>query len=205
MLWSEPRGTNGTVISANSKIGEHTKIRRFVLVDEHKGHSTALPIVTYGGQGTKRKGCHPEDHAMVYTGHSQPPLVHGEAASLMRPPIRCRMDNDKFKLDTASRLNYAKLYTIEHNVKVQFIGSIASSSKNKLVAAYNDIHRPSPGRPYQDSSSHDYTFATGGTVDQQLPYDTFSTVVYSSGIETADAQGSSYWSESPRDQVQYDG
>jgi hypothetical protein len=47
-----------------------------------------------------------------------------------------------YKLDRASRLNYAKVYTIEYNVKVKFIGKIHPDSSPKVVANYNELHPP---------------------------------------------------------------
>jgi hypothetical protein len=44
------------------------------------------------------------------------------------------------KLDAASRLNYAKIYTIEYNVKVRFIGRIHPDSFWQVAADYNAIH-----------------------------------------------------------------
>jgi hypothetical protein len=58
-----------------------------------------------------------------------------------------------------SRLNYAKLYTVEHNVKVFFIGKIAKSYEQKVVDAYNGVHMPLPDRPELLVKSTADTFA----------------------------------------------
>ena len=52
------------------------------------------------------------------------------------------MDNPRHKLDDASRLNYAKQYTIEHNVKIWFIGRISSDSEWRLRTDFNKVHSP---------------------------------------------------------------
>jgi len=56
--------------------------------------------------------------------------------------IRATMDNPRHKLDDASRLNYAKHYTIEYNVKVWFIGRISSDSKCDWRTDYDSIQPP---------------------------------------------------------------
>lgn len=49
-------------------------------------------------------------------------------------------DNPRERLDPTSRMNYAKLYTVEHNVKVLFIGKIAPEDEQSLVLDYNRFH-----------------------------------------------------------------
>jgi hypothetical protein len=149
VLWSEPTGAGGTEITergGGGKNGAFQKHRRFVIVDTRKGHSICLPILTYGGQGTLKYGVHPEDHAPIYSSRRDGPcLLEGEQPG--KEAIRVEVIDLSHKLDPMSRLNYAKLYTVEHNVKVFFIGKIAKSSEQKVVDAYNDVHRPLPARP----------------------------------------------------------
>lgn len=77
--------------------------------------------MTYNNQGTTKRGVQAEDHAVIYT--SRPVLLEGEN-QMTKKPIKVEMYNPRDKLDHASRLNYAKVYTIECNVKVHFIGWI---------------------------------------------------------------------------------
>lgn len=37
------------------------------------------------------------------------------------------------KLDEASRINYAKVYTVEYNVKVLFIGKVDPDHKHRIL------------------------------------------------------------------------
>ena len=54
------------------------------------------------------------------------------------------MFSPREKLDPTSRINYAKVYTIEYNVKVYFIGKIHSSDRHQVMADYkNTIGLPS--------------------------------------------------------------
>jgi hypothetical protein len=67
----------------------------------------------------------PDDHAIIYTG-SNPSQFEGEI--LGYDPIQVLPKSSRDKLDRSSRVNYAKIYTVEHNLKVGFIGWIADSS-----------------------------------------------------------------------------
>lgn len=60
---------------------------------------------------------------------------------LPNTPICVRRKNLSDKLDHLSRLNYAKVYTVEHNVKVSFIGRVSESSKPSLISDYNKINQ----------------------------------------------------------------
>jgi hypothetical protein len=52
------------------------------------------------------------------------------------------MDQHRRKqFDVMSRINYAKVYTVEHNVKVCFIGRIHKESKKEFKAAYWRVQR----------------------------------------------------------------
>jgi hypothetical protein len=48
------------------------------------------------------------------------------------------------QLDPLSRLNYAKIYTVEYNVKVCFIGYIHYKSVKYFARDYNATHGPIP-------------------------------------------------------------
>jgi hypothetical protein len=146
VLWSEPVGSHGTEITIQAPFGERAyhKVRRFLIVSErNKGHSICIPILTYANQGVLKRGVHPEDHAVVYTDKKNgPSLLHGEEGLMTKDPIRIEMTTPAEKLDRLSRLNFAKLYTIEHNIKVFFIGRVAKIHERALMEAYNETHPP---------------------------------------------------------------
>jgi hypothetical protein len=75
-----------------------------------------------------------------------PAEVDGE--NLSKEPIRVIPKTPRDKLDSESRLNYAKIYTVEHNVKVYFVGEIAPESKRRLIidfdAAWNSKRQMTP-------------------------------------------------------------
>jgi len=78
-------------------------------------------------------GVDPADHAIIYTGSSPPELVKGEPALFLRP-VGVIPKTPRDKLEKESRINYAKIYTVEHNVKVHFIGRIDDTDQHKFVA-----------------------------------------------------------------------
>jgi hypothetical protein len=55
-------------------------------------------------------------------------MLEGEE-ELDKKPVRVDHYSERYKLDPASRVNYSKLYTIEHNFKVNIIGKIHDGSK----------------------------------------------------------------------------
>jgi hypothetical protein len=99
--------------------------------------------VTYGGLGTAKYGCHTEDHAIIYS--TEFPILQKDEGELGYPPIFCKM-KEGHQLDSASRLNFAKVYTVEHNVKTQFIGQVADEYEQSVVSSYNKAQPPLPNR-----------------------------------------------------------
>jgi hypothetical protein len=92
------------------------------------------PIHTYHGLATMKHGVKREDHAIIYTGDKRPKKIKGEKLQLH--PIQVIPRTPRDKLEEESRINYAKIYTVEHNVKVLFIGRVAPSSQYHL---HNDF------------------------------------------------------------------
>ncbi len=168
VLWSEPVGSGGTEITAefpHSGRAFH-KVRRFLIVSErNKGHSICIPILTYGNQGVLKRGVHPEDHAVVYSSKTRGPyLLEDEKGLMTKHPIRVEVFMDSQKLDPLSRLNYAKLYTVEHNVKVFFIGRVAKNYEKDVMKGYNEAHPPfnTTGPSFHQGSHEDLTIAAEG-------------------------------------------
>ena len=117
------------------------------------------PILTYGGQATTKKGVHGRDHAVIFTGKSSS-IFKGE--KLSKKAIRMIPDSSRHHLDPASRINYAKVYTVEHNVKVYFIGKISQKHEQQVTTDYNDTHRPLPDRPFSgDMTDEEFGHAEG--------------------------------------------
>jgi len=156
MLWTEParlqparleRKTNGSHYGT-IWLGSHvySEIRRFVVVGSGYGNVICSPIHTYQGQATLRPNLpDAQQHAIIYTS-PQPPAElcvydsDGNIAAsenLTKKPIRviseCKgPDGD---LGPLSRINYAKLYTVEKYVRILNIGKVHDDSMEDLLAS----------------------------------------------------------------------
>ena len=92
-------------------------------------------IMTYSKKATAKPGVKADDHAIIYTGNTVPKEVNGEE-KLYRKAIRVVPSSPQHKLAPESRVNYAKVYTVEHNTKVWFIGEIHPGSEKTFFAAW---------------------------------------------------------------------
>jgi uncharacterized C2H2 Zn-finger protein len=195
VLWSEPIGSGGTEITFEAKYGEKAfhKIRRFIIMKQRNGHSVCLPILTYGYQGVLKYGVHPEDHAVVYSSKKDGPyLLDGEKGLMPNKPIRIEIRYASHKLDPHSRLNYAKVYTVEHNVKVLFIGRVARNYEQEVIRAFNQANPPiGPSlhcyRP--DTPEHDFSHAEGATPSYPTMPMTTSSSWHPSGSPQSSSSG----------------
>ncbi|KAI3318180.1 hypothetical protein HD806DRAFT_549381 [Xylariaceae sp. AK1471] len=134
ILWSEPTGQ----VAGDASISDLRTIhdtnghfyigyRRFIIVttdDSH--HSTCVPILTYDRRGCNKKGVKPNKHGIIYAVGQKPKLLKHEP-ELGFDPVPLEIYAEGETLARESRVNYSKLVTIEHNVKVFFIGRIPNS------------------------------------------------------------------------------
>ncbi len=91
-----------------------------------------------------KAGAQAHHHAAIYS--SDEVVQKGE--NLTKRGIKVDMFVPNEKLDPASRINYAKVYTIEYNVKVFFIGRVALEYVTRLLGDYQSTH----GLNFQDTS-----------------------------------------------------
>lgn len=90
-------------------------------------------IKTYNSEGVSRKGVRKAAHAVIHTGKKPPALSEKEVPQqgeqgLLQPPIRVDADDPAEKLDELSRVDFGKVYTVEHNVKVRSLGKLNRDS-----------------------------------------------------------------------------
>ncbi|KAH8803597.1 hypothetical protein F5884DRAFT_510206 [Xylogone sp. PMI_703] len=145
ILWIEPMGASSMETSEKSVTSDvfygesaHAKIRRFVVVRERKGCCLCCPILTYGGKGTTKQGVVLNDHAVVFVAGKSPKLLPREEMPSIHPfPIT--LEDHDAHLDPASRLNFGKIYTIEHNLKVRNIGRIDKNHIGRLGNCVDNI------------------------------------------------------------------
>jgi hypothetical protein len=93
-------------------------------------------IGTHGGRGGGDAPAHTRNHAIIHTTPS-PPFD----PRFTMTPIRVNpySPGAAYQLNDKSRLNYSKVYTIEHNIKVMFIGEVAKESKPDLKADFERV------------------------------------------------------------------
>ena len=90
-------------------------------------------INTYKHRGVAKWGVEPDRHAIVYLEGQVPFHAHGEPR-MIKDPLALRPDRPDEGLDRMSRLNFGKIHTVEHNVKVRPLGKIAASSMPRFRA-----------------------------------------------------------------------
>jgi hypothetical protein len=111
----------------------YSHVQRYTVVKEGWGFCWAVPINTYGGLATTKPGLSRKEvdaHAIAYSTEDEPEYVRGER-NLPKLPIAIRCTDDH-TLHRASRLNFAKVRTIEHNVRAMGIGTVAPESRQHL-------------------------------------------------------------------------
>ncbi|EMC94048.1 hypothetical protein BAUCODRAFT_36518 [Baudoinia panamericana UAMH 10762] len=120
------------------------KVRRVVVVKEGDAHCTVVAIFTYSGRGVGKPGVKKSDHTIIYTGRSPPPTspseqpIRGEQG--MRPlPIKVEPNIRGTTLSPSSRLNFAKVYTVEHDVAVLNFGMVSAGSMHALESQFRDV------------------------------------------------------------------
>ncbi|TKA44657.1 hypothetical protein B0A54_04607 [Friedmanniomyces endolithicus] len=184
ILWSEPFGettTNiGSVIQNDRSmpglfLGRHgervySKVRKFVIIREGRDFCTALPVVTYGARGVSKFGVTKFEHGIIYTGSAVPePLPaerpnRGERA-MNATAIRVTPDAQGMKLDEMSRIDYAKVHTIEHNLKVAAVGVVHPASMEALITQFRSVWDQAIDRPNPNAASTRAT--TSGSIREE--------------------------------------
>jgi hypothetical protein len=120
-----------------------THIQRMVVVKEGHGFSWCVPITTYQGKGVAKPGLNEEDrraHAIVYIEGTSARPTAAEKGMMNKRPIAVHAAANDQKLDTMSRINFGKVHTIEHNVKVMNVGRISRDDLEDFKHYWNQ-HR----------------------------------------------------------------
>ena len=91
------------------------------------------PIQTYQGRGVSKPRTVKSEHAIIYS-TKKPPAPRSDEAPCrlddgtiepdMLEPIRVVPKYKTEELDPMSRVNFVRLYTVEHNTKVKEFGSV---------------------------------------------------------------------------------
>jgi hypothetical protein len=99
-----------------------TKVRRFVVAREMQGHSLCLPLNTHNRQATTKPGVRSQDYAAVYPLGGK--VEYKPKEQLDNEPLPILVEDPGEQIDPMSRLNFGRVYTVEHNVQVQKIGRV---------------------------------------------------------------------------------
>lgn len=147
-LWAEParptqgidegeradkRAVNLHQISHGQKVA--SKITWFIVIETRKGHCLCVSIHTYGGLGVTKPGIDASDHtALVCDGRDTVTLPDED---LTKQPIHIIIENPEIRVHSMSRINLAKVYTIEYYLSVNTIGRIRTKDC-RLLDSYVD-------------------------------------------------------------------
>lgn len=82
----------------------------------------------------------PDAHAIIYAQGAQPFQGPNEPR-MMKEPIEVAMDNPDETVPRMSRLNFRKIHTVEHNVKISPIGRVSQRSMARFVQYTRDEMR----------------------------------------------------------------
>lgn len=124
MPWPEP---GGECLKDGAGPPVHVEDRIFVVIRPRATYCLCLPVNTYEGQATSKLDLAAQDHAAVVPlgGEAQ---LHEQEQPLTKSPMFVTIENENVSVDSMARINFAKVYTIEHGVRVQSIGRIVSDS-----------------------------------------------------------------------------
>ncbi|KAF4627005.1 hypothetical protein G7Y89_g11151 [Cudoniella acicularis] len=137
VLWTEPAGGTAKDFGTNfyTKVNYnefvYSKIRRFVVVRERTHSCLCLPLYTYSGQGATKSDIRPQDHALVYDSKQERSKVPAER-DMTKDPFAIVVEDPNETIDSMTRMNFAQVYTIQHNVKVAKVGRIAKEHLDRL-------------------------------------------------------------------------
>lgn len=165
-LWIEPAGNmsdQNAPFMTRTALGEtaFTKVRHFVVVREMHGCCLCLPLNTYNGKGTLKEANRPNNHAAVFPLGGEPKVLGGERLS--KEPFPINVEEPTEKIDPLSRLNFGRIYTVEHNIKVRKVGRIPDEHLPRLneyfeeTFAFSKQGRPSHTRSDRLSSPSNCT------------------------------------------------
>lgn len=136
--WSEPDGLSGRPF---------TKITRFVVVKPGSTFSVCLRISTYSDQATTKPNVVAHEHAAVIPQDGRV-VLHEKGEHLSKEPIEIKIENPDVDIKTTSRINFAKPYTVEHNVRITNVGRVVGESVKRMetcCAASLGFKKPDPG------------------------------------------------------------
>ncbi len=98
------------------------------------------PISTYGNRGVAKRNVNPNTHAIVYL-RGTPPFQAPNEPRMIKEPLEVAAESRDETIHHMSRLDFGKIHTVEHNVKVLPIGRITSRSMTRFIQYTRDEMR----------------------------------------------------------------
>ena len=104
-------------------------IRRFAVIRQRRGYCLCVPINSYNskGAGSKKIGDEIKAHAIIYDAKYTASKKLANESAIHKDPIAVDMAEGE-TLDIYSRIHFAKVHTVEFNVRVLDVGRIALAS-----------------------------------------------------------------------------
>ncbi|PGG95074.1 hypothetical protein AJ79_10282 [Helicocarpus griseus UAMH5409] len=130
LLWHEPAGKRGTTLTIyNEQV--FSKIRRMVVVAEYRDCCWCLAIHTYEGRGINKTSIDQRTHAVIRT-KDVPSDSSNYRSGMIRDEFIVEPEPGETLLGT-SLLDFGKVYTVEHNVKVKSLGKLTEKCTSLLI------------------------------------------------------------------------
>lgn len=95
------------------------------------------PISTYGGRGVAKRSVDPDTHAVLYLRGTQPAQGSDEPR-MIKQPLEVVVESRDETMNPMSRLNFGKIYTVDHDVKVLPVGRVTSRSMMRFIQYARD-------------------------------------------------------------------
>jgi hypothetical protein len=139
-LWTDALGGNADSVDQTFvseviyKERVFSKVRRFIIVREGDRSVTCLPVTSYNGVGPLKSGIQLSDHGFIYS-KAPPERIEG----MQTRPLKLNLAKGAQNLRDLSLVNYAKVYTVETNVKVKDVGELDSESRRILRRYFRKV------------------------------------------------------------------
>lgn len=129
------------------------------MLKEGASHATCLPVQTYSLDGVAKPSVVKSHHSIIYSRSRAPKpksdeLPRGEEEGMLRA-IRVVARSRSEHLDPMSRLNYDKVYTVEHNIKVYEFGDIHREHLKRFLRNWRKVWRDVQEEDENDVDSDD--------------------------------------------------
>ena len=77
------------------------------------------------------------EHAVIYTGSEIPKELPGETR-IFKEAIKVIPVDEEQAFDPRSRINFARTFPVEYNVKVMEVGKVAESDMRRFIGYYKN-------------------------------------------------------------------